>query len=374
MAQMILHDYKTFMQQDYEVLSLGIKPSGRPHIGSIATFVAALDYAANNPSATINLQIMDLDFDSQRGNAFTPFIHQQDESGRSVRESLRRDLDEVIEIMGSVYSLDVRSRMQIDFFSEFLLLPETLNKFLSIFSDREKTSALNYALFDAKIPDKAPVSGICPSCHTSSSTFARRSFRTDHIARLRGRIDFLKSNALNLDSAVVENELNELEKRISAYESRLRSVEENSGGGPEYFLKSQCENSECAVDSYDFDMRKGMYNIHYLVDPLRDEMLIGDGKAAHIFGGDYAKPHGIKHIPKAERIRNALVAVDSMRQDFFIGPLINFMGQKMGKSGMAVPFQDLSRRKQKLVVEYIHELYERGSREIAYEDMARRLK
>lgn len=374
MAQMILHDFKTFMQQDYGTLSLGIKPSGRPHIGSVATFIAAFEYVANNPAAVINLQIMDLDFDSQRGNAFTPFIHQTEESGLSVREALHKELDEIVDVMGAIYQSDVAQRVQTTYFSEFLLMPATLDKFLSIFTDKEKTSAMNMALFDQKFLKRVPVSGICPNCHTSTAGLATRSIEASDLALMERTVDFLKANTINLDSVVLEQRLQETTKKIEAFNSRLRSINENNAGGPQYVLRSECRNKACSVESYDFDMRLGMYNIHYLVDPLRDEIFAPNGNVVHIFGGDYAKPHGAKRIPKAERIRNALIAVGSMNQDFFIGPLINFRGEKMGKSGIAVPFLQLTYKNQRSVVEYLRELYLQGSREIAYEQILKRVR
>jgi len=350
-----------------------MKPSGRPHIGTVATLVAAFDYVARNSDTTINLQIMDLDFDAQRGNPFIPFIHQTNESGRTVREALRVELAELVDIMSDIYAVDLSGNMRVDYFSEFLSVPKTLDKFLSIFLDEGKATALNNALFDRQYLDRLPISGICPSCHTSSSAFAKRSFGPRVLGTIEKRMDVLHKNDLGLETAIVERELAILEKRKQVYEGRLKQINESQGGGPEYFLRSECANNDCAVESYDFDLRHGFYNIHYLVDPLRDEIMDSQGHLVHIFGGDYAQPHGPKRIPKAERIRNALIAVQAMNQDFFIGPQVTYKGEKMGKSGVAITFRLLSHKRQKLIVEYIHELYDRGSREIEYEDIAKRI-
>ena len=177
------------------------------------------------------------------------------------------------------------SRVVLYYFTQYLTQePEFFEAFKQLLLDQEKARALKKAIFDrGKAPYNVPFSPICPSCGYSNA----------HL----GNVD---------------------------YGHRM--------------LKSTCFKPGCEQEgkkvSVSIDDPKG-YNVHYMTTPVRDLFeLRGSPRAdLHIFGGDFDRKHGVKKVPKVERVRNIMRIFDQEIPDIFISQLIAWEGEKVSKSG-----------------------------------------
>lgn len=110
-------------------------------------------------------------------------------------------------------------------------------------------------------------------------------------------------------------------------------------------LSTSCTNPDCDVEEYDMrveDCDKDLA-VHFFIDPLRDKV-VQPYADVHVFGGDYADPHGFPMRFGAERSRRlfnkvekileiASVASGGNRPDILLGAKFYARdGSKMSKS------------------------------------------
>jgi hypothetical protein len=329
----VISSFEELVKNDFERLSMGIRPSGRLHLGSLMTILSGLMYLGSHSDTKFELQVMDLDFDFKRGRVFTPYNHLRgpDGSGVSAREYTRGELKNIVDVAGEELGIDTQGRITTLYFSEFLHDPEAIGFFTDILTDRGTLSELKRNLFDKVRGYKLPVSGICPSCYTSSNEFANFSF---------GDRDVNEDIAIMLANSQIPEELKEniIKKKLEDAGKVRGEIDLMTGGNPDdarYFVESNCYNTNCDQTSYVFDLRgPGRYNIHYLVDPIRDAMdtKMRQGNDLHIFGGDYGQPSGVRRISKVDRIQRGMAAIGLEATDAFVGPIVLSDGQKMSKS------------------------------------------
>ncbi|MDO8554177.1 MAG: hypothetical protein Q7S22_05195 [Candidatus Micrarchaeota archaeon] len=273
------------LSTEFDVVSIGARPSGRMHVGNIFVLVNAIHYLQKNPNAKLVFDIMDLDFDNQRGRIFTPFsvmqstinfIEQVELATKIICESFGVNQGRVI--------VSLLSR-RLDLNTENEKIPTLRSGFLQLFKDPELTKALKYAVVNPTPGRrfKPPVSLICQNCHQSSVEYA-------------------------------------------VYDSR------------EDRFKANCNNDQCPINEYSTKLDSGeAFNIMYTVDPIRDLLL--KGKVVHIFGGDYDQPYLGSGSPKfaaiaaANELAKLVWKIETNSPAFFITNLItDSHGVKVSKS------------------------------------------
>ncbi len=369
----IITNFDELIEGNYKRLSMGARPSGKVHLGTLITILNGMLVMQKDPDATLELQLMDLDFDNQRGNVFVPYIHRQGPEGSemSARDYMREELSTLLGKVGNQLGVDQR-KTQILYFSDFLLDPEALNFFTGNLTDKGKRKSLLKVLFDRTNGDKYPVSGICQGCHTSSSNFSEGLFPEGKFAKLAEKIETLKDK----DSNSARKWAKAYRKELTGLELRRNIITDSQPGIGKYFLKDICQNKKCDTTEYRFDLRQpGTYNIHYLVDPIRDALTTETrGKNdLHIFGGDYGIPSGVKKIPRAERIQSGMEAVGLEPVDAYIGPMLMVNGSKMSKSTVAVNCGSIDNAELPYVVGVLSEIAREGARQVSYSQIQDRV-
>jgi lysyl-tRNA synthetase class I len=315
MGEIIRFDYKEFQDRDYSILSMGIKPSGNLHLGSVVALTNGFLYLKDNPDSKLNIGVMDLDFDVRRGDDFLSFYNSPDKWNchRYAKEHTKSEIEEVSRTGSECLGLDSK-RINIRYFSDMLNDEGLMKMFVRIAMDRDLCRGVKKAIADRSGRSyKVPFSPICPECGRSNSNFA-----------------------------VVSRE-NET-------------------------LKGKCSNSGCEVEDYEVSLKdKGSYNIHYLIDPIRD--VSRSFKAdVHIFGGDYDTPWGEKKISRTERVMNVMGLFSRKTPDIYLGPVFTVNGKKMSKTlDNTIDFASLENPKD-LILRLADMIYDNKS-EIKHEDL-----
>ena len=65
--------------------------------------MSTLEYIDKYPDLQARIPIMDLYFDQQRGNSFTPYVYQNTKEGMTVRQALHEDLLSAFEGLQEFY-------------------------------------------------------------------------------------------------------------------------------------------------------------------------------------------------------------------------------------------------------------------------------
>ena len=293
MGALIASDLEELSRREYRRLNMGIAPSGKLHLGSVMTAMAGLLYLQGKPGTHMEICVMDLDFDAQRGNVFLPFTHKPDPEGCHplIRDHTRAELTHFVDSVTEALGIQ-RKYVSVGIFSEMVMKPIYLEAVMHLFKDKLRRKLVREIIMDERgNVHKVPLSPICPECNYSSAEFSK--------------IDFEATK-----------------------------------------LTTTCNNRSC--NSYDqkysvlvTDTQR--YSMHYLVDPVRD-VFNGDGVEpadVHIFGGDYMESgYGVRGTPKAVRVQRLireLMPKDNPRfstnsPDIYVGPMITIGGAKMGKS------------------------------------------
>ena len=280
-------DFSRLLDTEFDVVSIGARPTGKLHIGNIFVLFNAMKYLQANTSAKLMFDIMDLDFDSQRGTVFTPFT-----SLASTADFLKQ-VELAVNLICQKLGVD-RSRITITPLSgrldkavDGLQVSTFRDGLLGMFKDREATKAMKCAIgLPRGSPHVSPLSLICPDCHQSSGEFAVYDREHDR-------------------------------------------------------FKAECHNPSCPTETYYDHLSVGKaFNVYYTVDPIRD--LLYPGRVLHIFGGDYGLDYGISTIgtvPKYALIAAAMEVarivweIGSESPSLFIAPMIvDGDGRKISKS------------------------------------------
>ncbi len=272
-----LATFKDLEHADFKNVSLGTRPSGRLHTGNLFVLATALHYLRINSQAKIHVDVMDLDFDTQRGKVFTPFVH------LSSTKQFLSDLTAAIEILSKEFGVDPNS-VVLKFFSSRFTDPSFRGSFLKLFTDVDACQSVRYAMQgEGNSFDAAPISLFCPSCEQSAAKLAILNARSNSFSAI-------------------------------------------------------CNNSNCTIGEYSVPFSSpSLFNVYYKVDPIRDLFL--EPQTLHIFGGDYAKPCGSKKFPSFAYVAAIMEAarifldIQTPIPAFFLTPLLtDESGRKISKS------------------------------------------
>ncbi len=273
-----IRSFKALESEPFDTISMGTRPSGTLHLGNLFVLAAALHYLRINNKARINLDIMDLDFDTQRGAVFTPFVRLPSTQG------FKHQLELAVVMISSALNVNP-SAVQITRFSERLKAGSSVRQTLeALFADKEATKAIKFSLLgEPGDYESLPISLICDVCDQSASTFSTIDRKTDT-------------------------------------------------------LQATCANYNCSVSDYLAGLSDvAHFNVHYLLDPIRD--LFMEGKRLHIFGGDYSKRSSQFKVPKYRHTAAAMLAtkvfldLEAELPSFFLTPmLVDQYGIKISKS------------------------------------------
>ncbi len=275
--------FKCLEENRFDHVSMGTRPSGTMHMGNLFVLASCMHYLRINSEAQVHVDVMDLDFDNQRGGMFTPFIN------LPATSEFMHQLDAAIDILAKKLRVDPHS-VKKRFFSDRLHGDSDLRSMLlSLAKDKTAVKSMKFAI--ASRPgryDTPPISMICESCGQSNSNFAH-----------------------------------------------YKSVQDR--------FVSECTNVTCGTGPYESDLASKPFNVHYLVDPVRDLLL--PGAVLHMYGGDYGRPHGpdgtLRFLRVAAVMKAAMLnlGIETELPAFFITPLITDQhGKKISKSdGNGVP-------------------------------------
>jgi hypothetical protein len=272
-----VHGFKCLEEHKFENVSMGARPSGTLHMGNLFVLASCMHYLRINSKATVHMDIMDLDFDNQRA-MFTPFIH------IPTTKDFIKQLEAAVEILSQELKVDPNS-VKIRYFSDRLTESDSRLRemFLRLAKSRDAVKAVKYAISDRPGRyDAPPFSMICDSCGQSNSNFAR--YHADR--------DVFTAN---------------------------------------------CGNVTCSTGDYSSDLSSALFNLHYLVDPIRDLLLAPP--TLHMYGGDYGMPHGQSGTTRFLRVAAVMEAarlnlgLETEAPSFFIAPLLTDQhGKKISKS------------------------------------------
>ncbi len=281
-----MRDFRLLEHSHFDNVSMGTKPSGTLHMGNLFVLASCMHYLRVNSSATVHVDIMDLDFNSHGGALFIPFINLP-----GTKEFITQ-LDAAVGILSRELVVGPE-RVKIRYFSDKLKESDSKLRrmFLGLAKDKETADALKYCISDGPGRRHAyppgchaavPISMICPGCGQSNSNFA-------HYNPTRAR------------------------------------------------FTAQCYNPGCAVGEYASDLSSELFNVYYLSQTVRDLLL--PSRTIHIYGGDYDMSHGKSN---ASRFMRAAAIVEATKLNlglatgmpsFFITPMItNRDGTKISKS------------------------------------------
>ena len=291
MNRLDLYAADRLLYTDYAKISAAIVPSRSIHFGFVFTALHALWYMRQNPRTTLEVTATDNAYDPQMGNNFIPYNKRACGCPQHVRlqDHVAHELVYMLGESAQFFQINPK-RINVDFFTDRLKRDRESSAVITdILSAPEKARRLKRALFDdGSRPYFVPATANCSECgHTNS-----------HL----GRVD--------------------REKKI---------------------LTSICHNESCI--KYKKESHIGLespwkFNLHYMIDPIRDlfwndyrtATSASKGADLHIFGGDYAMPHGESQVPRVERVRNVMRIVKEDIPDVFIAPLVTWSGEKVGKS------------------------------------------
>jgi len=101
-------------------------------------------------------------------------------------------------------------------------------------------------------------------------------------------------------------------------------------------LITSCTNPECSVEEFDMDIMDCSKDVavHFFIDPLRDKC-VEPRADVHVFGGDYGLGHNNTEIAKITKIIDLMTtaAPDISNPEILIGPIFYARdGTKMSKS------------------------------------------
>lgn len=259
-------------------ISLGIRPSGKIHLGNLATICLAGLFGKDvGGDATIRLAIVDLDLPdvsdwSVKDNQHVRYFHQlpaPDGSGQSLREYATARIGQFLNGL-----------------QELLDVPFELSTLSDIQRDERFRAGLDRALGNAALMEyinpryvngKVGAFPLCPDCGTSSPWM------------------------------------------------------------PDYHegvLETVCMNDCCAVEEYDVNVMDCAIDIapHHIISPLRDAT-IPPFADVHVYGGDYGETH-CGSDPKVAKVKQVtLYASGGNAPRYLVGPMfLAGKGEKMSKS------------------------------------------
>ncbi|MBI2134108.1 hypothetical protein HYU11_05505 [Candidatus Woesearchaeota archaeon] len=257
----------------YGKISMGLKPSGNLHLGTAATvYIASL--AASRSGARLDIQIMDLDFDYQRGNFFLPYRYYEDpgKCHGSMREHVKSELEQMLDDVSAF--LGGKLEAKVTYFSESSVTQSFIDTVMLLYKEQK----LKPLLPGSRQSQDSLFSPVC-ECKRSNTCLPK--------------VDAEKQT-----------------------------------------VSGMCMFDGCSTVKY--TVRAGddaKLNFHYMLDPIRDAISDANGLKAdlHVFGGDYLMCYGQSHASKVDRI-SRVVETTGHRMSYFVGPTITVYGEKLSKS------------------------------------------
>ncbi len=245
---------KKYGLYDDEVdIAVGIRPSGRIHLGNMATLAYSgyLGKRIGPHISNINVTICDLELPDikDRGENVYPFVKYYadlpDPQGeyKSLLESSQMQLKEFFTKMEGYFKVKIKTKLLSEI-QRNIYFRKGLKELL------EDSSSMRF--IHPSSGKKVFVFPLCPDCNTSSYT---------------------------------------------------NSTYLREGG----IFKATCRNPECGREAFDTDIFDVSRNIavHYFIDPIRD-CWVEPRPQIHIFGGDYKDGDRNSYEPKIKRIINIM--------------------------------------------------------------------
>jgi lysyl-tRNA synthetase class I len=260
-------------------VAVGLRPSGRIHLGNIATLGISGLLARNvGPHlADVHVTVCDLDLPDitdwkARETGYVKYFRSLPAPVKGYENLLEYAVEGIQNFVN-----EIRERTGVDFSLRMLSDTQRDPQFRAGLKRVLDTPGMANEL-DRRIPEgRTAVYPICPSCYTSNPTFA-----TYH----------------------------------------------------EGIMDTTCSNPECPVNEFSMHIEDTSRDIavHYLIDPLRDA-LVEPLIHVHVFGGDYSDKH-CRDETKVQKInRITRIASGGKAPEFLIGPTLYARdGTKMSKS------------------------------------------
>lgn len=269
----IISNLDDLLERKYERISLGLDPSGPIHLGTALVFLQAFLAMQKNPETELNISITDLGCNRQRGKSFISYLNQKDPSGchELMKEHTKEETENLVSELSSYFGIE--SKVNLSYFSDLTEKKELQKIFLDLFSTEKGREKIRRTVLTGSDRSSTLLSPICICGYSSNKP------------------------------------------------PKFNGTE----------LRTRCYNEKCGVDYYGVDLRNlKSVNISYLLDTIRD--LIPPKANLHIFGGDYGENYGEDKLPKAERILNLLSSLSENPPRIYVGPLVEYNGEKIGKS------------------------------------------
>ncbi|MBI4143246.1 hypothetical protein HY487_00010 [Candidatus Woesearchaeota archaeon] len=283
MANIVQADLIELTNSEHRRISIGLKPSGLIHLGTAVTLLHGMLVLKNNPGATLDVTVMDLELVMRAGTNFVPYQVRKDTYGCHdlMRAHTRQEAVEVLTETADYLDID-SSRVRISMFSKMTEHSAFQNLLMQLFEHGKRRTMMKRILRDERGSTGDLVAPICDTCQYSST-------------------------------------------------NGHKLVDGENG----VYLAAWCKNPECPTDTYEVKLTQPRrVNIFYLIDPIRDLVPNDDGRIVdlHIFGGDYGLPYGVGRTPRAHRVQRLMSLLSENPPDIYIGPILMFEGKKLGKS------------------------------------------
>jgi len=283
MSRVITTDLAELTSGGFQVASMGLKPSGSIHLGTAMTFLQGMMVLSNNPSASLEVNVMDLDFDHQRGRDFVPYQSKTDpeECHRSMSDHTIEESQQALTEMAGHFGVSP-DKIKVSLFGDITNHPQFQDYLVHLFGSDKKRQFLKETIAGNNRKSTSLLAPICGSCAHSSTV-------------------------------------------PPVYKGPKKALR----------LRARCFNEKCRVERYQVGLTEPRrVNFFYLVDPIRD--LIPDDRGrtvdVHLFGGSYGWEYGEERIPKAKRVLSLMSALSDQAPQIYVGPVLISGGTKLGKS------------------------------------------
>ncbi len=280
----IKYDICKLLEREYDLLSMGITPSGYIHPGTLSIIAVPMIYLSER-DVDVEICVMDLDFDNRLPLGVPHCLAKM--HGIPNKERTKYEVKSAVDIYADILKIDentIRKNVKVSLFSEKLKEENVLDLFKKVVLDEDILFELKRIWFGSNNKKKknilnVPYSPICPSCNLADSGYS-----------------------------TIDRASETLEKK--------------------------CNNPNCKEQSIIVSLDSiGEYVIHYMMSPLQDIVKSNsDFEVVHILGGDYDANYGVRKSPKYKTVQGLMGLFTEDVPDVYVSPVVTVDGKKMSKS------------------------------------------
>src|SRR3989338_4408612 len=170
MSRVITTDLAELANGEFQRASLGLKPSGLIHLGTAMTLLHGMIALSNNPNASLDVTVMDLDFDLQRGRDFMSYQGKTDPDGCHgfMRHHTLGEAQQALTEMTRYFGIP-SDKIKVSFFGDITEQPQFQKYLVDIFGSEYGRRVLKEIVVGGNGKSTSLLAPICGSCSHSST-------------------------------------------------------------------------------------------------------------------------------------------------------------------------------------------------------------